>query len=45
MTFTEKQIEQLSEPILAKNVKERDGNSSRNFSTSLRRRLARYRRS
>ena len=26
MTFTEKQIEMLNEPILAKNVKERDGN-------------------
>jgi len=31
MTFTEKQIEQLSEPILAKNVKERDGNASGSF--------------
>ena len=31
MTFTEKQIEQLSEPILAKNVKERDGNSAGTF--------------
>ena len=31
MTFTEKQIQQLSEPILAKNVKERDGNSAGTF--------------
>ena len=31
MTFTEKQIEQLSEPILAKNVKERDGNRAGTF--------------
>jgi len=31
MTFSEKQIEQLSEPILAKNVKERDGNSAGTF--------------
>ncbi len=31
MTFTEKQIKQLSEPILAKNVKERDGNASGSF--------------
>ena len=31
MTFTEKQIQQLSEPILAKNVKERDGNRAGTF--------------
>ena len=31
MTFTEKQNKQLSEPILAKNVKERDGNSAGTF--------------
>ena len=31
MTFTEKQNELLSEPILAKNVKERDGNSAGTF--------------
>ena len=31
MTFSEKQIEQLSEPILAKNVKERDGNRAGTF--------------
>ena len=31
MNFTEKQIQQLSEPILAKNVKERDGNRAGTF--------------
>ncbi len=31
MTFSEKQIQQLSEPILAKNVKERDGNRAGTF--------------
>ena len=34
MTFTEKQIEMLNEPILAKTVKERDGNRAGTFQLS-----------